>query len=402
MTGNNYIMQPNKSTQPTILILRFSSIGDIVLTTAAFELMKKNLPGVRLVLVTKKTFVSLFEEHPFLDEVIGFEGFNKEFWELIHGFSPCAILDLHNNLRSFRIKLRLWNLPSFSVKKRGLDRWLLVKKLRKMPVDSVAYRYMKSAMELLKSPLGIRLEAEFKEQNQLTTRTSAELKEFFGATNFPETLISPKLPGLTLADFSSVIPTINNKLEDELSGLTLQSILKKYGVLHISATYNTKRIPFKVWEHLLLNQREQLIITGGKEDLENAKALVQLVNNRPENGFSLINAVGKTNLKETAALIQHARWYVGGDTGFTHVAAAYGIPHVVLWGNTSPKLGFKPWLGGKYAVEIQQHMRVNELKCNPCTKLGYHACPQGHFSCMKLQNLQELDSKLQFFRDSNY
>ena len=51
MTGNNYIMQPNKSTQPTILILRFSSIGDIVLTTAAFELMKKNLPGVRLVLV---------------------------------------------------------------------------------------------------------------------------------------------------------------------------------------------------------------------------------------------------------------------------------------------------------------------------------------------------------------
>ena len=63
-------MQPNKSTQPTILILRFSSIGDIVLTTAAFELMKKNLPGVRLVLVTKKTFVSLFEEHPFLDEVI--------------------------------------------------------------------------------------------------------------------------------------------------------------------------------------------------------------------------------------------------------------------------------------------------------------------------------------------
>ena len=97
-----------------------------MLTTAAFELMKKNLPGVRLVLVTKKSFVSLFEEHPFLDEVIGFEGFNKEFWELIYGFSPCAILDLHNNLRSFRIKLTLWNLPSFSVKKRGLDRWFLV------------------------------------------------------------------------------------------------------------------------------------------------------------------------------------------------------------------------------------------------------------------------------------
>ncbi len=393
-------MQPNKSTQPTILILRFSSIGDIVLTTATFELMKKRLPDVRLVLVTKKSFVSLFEEHPFLDEVIGFEGFNKEFWELVHSSSPCAILDLHNNLRSFRIKLTLWNLPSFSVKKRGLDRWLLVKKWRKTSVDSVAYRYIKSAEELLNSPLGIRLEAEFKEQNQLTINTG--LPESIDAANFSEKLESQKLPGLTLADFSSVIPSIQSKLEVELAGLTVQSILGTYGVLHISATYNTKRISFKVWEQLILNRREPLIITGGQEDLENAQALVDMVRKTGNNGFPLINAVGKTNLKETAALIQHARWYVGGDTGFTHVSAAYGVPHIVFWGSTSPELGFTPWLGGKYSAEIQEHMRVDGLKCNPCSKLGYAACPQGHFSCMKMQNLQELEGKLQFFRDRNY
>ncbi len=393
-------MQSDKSQRPTILIVRFSSIGDIVLTTATFELLKKNLPSVRLVLVTKKSFVTLFEEHPFLDEVIGFEGFTKEFWRLVNEVSPSAILDLHNNLRSLRIKIRLWNLPSFSVNKRGLERWLFIKKWRKKPVDSVAFRYLKSTEELLRSPVGVRLGSDINAQKNTPKRIT--LPEFSNVKHSSEKLDSLKLPGLTLGDFSGAITSIDSKLEIELEGSSLQNLVGKYGVLHISATYNTKRIPFKVWEQLIVNQREPLIITGGKEDVENAQALVQVAHHRVENGLPVINAVGKTNLQETAALIQHARWYLGGDTGFTHVAAAYGIPHIVFWGNTSPDLGFIPWLGDKYSADIQEHMRVDRLKCSPCSKLGYYSCPQGHFSCMKLQNLQELESKLQFFRDRNY
>ncbi len=375
--------------KPTILLVRFSSIGDIVLTTAAMAYLKQELPGVRLVLVTKKSFAPLFREHPFLDDVVEFQGFNSGFWRSIAENNPSAILDLHSNIRSLRIKNRYWNLPSFSYNKRGLERWMLIKKWRVKPLDSVVERYLSAVNRLLMSPWGKRL-SSLNVEHVGTAHSGTTVNRQYN---------NLQLPGLSLGDFSSQHWKSVNHSVGESEVLDFELLPKRYGVLHISATYNTKRISFRIWEHIIRNQQEPLVITGGKADMEHAAALMAIANGGLKSLFPLINKVGQTDLQQTACLIKNAGWYVGGDTGFTHVAACYGIPHLVIWGNTSPDLGFVPWLGDAYSLEIQQHMKVEGLACNPCSKLGYAACPQGHFSCMNLQNLQELESKLQFLRD---
>ena len=374
------MMLKSAPASPSLLILRFSSIGDIVLTTAAMEFIKIRWPELRLVLVTKKGFTSMFVEHPFLDQIIEFEGFNGEFWRQVHSVNPKAILDLHNNLRSFRVKLKFWNLPSQSINKRGLDRWLYIKNYRKTGVDSVVNRNIETAFRLLSSAWVQRLNTALFVTMPL---------------NFDEVQVAG-FPGLSMGSFSQRLEELPNEICGVISG-------KNYGVLHISATYNTKRVSLHVWKYILEHRSENLVITGGKEDVLNAEALMALAesSSTDQSPFQVLNLVGKTDLQQTSAVIQQAAWFVGGDTGFTHVAAAYGIPHITVWGNTSPDLGFVTWLGNKYDGEIQQHLEVSGLSCRPCSKLGYNACPQGHFSCMKLQNLQELESKLQFLRDRN-
>lgn len=364
---------------PCLLILRFSSIGDIVLTTAAMEFIKIRWPELRLVLVTKKGFAPMFVEHPYLDQIIEFEVFNGEFWRQVHSVNPKAILDLHNNLRSLRVKLNFWNLPSQSINKRGLDRWLYIKNYRKTGVDSVVQRNIETAYRLLSSAWVQRLNSALFVKMRLNS-------EEIGVAG---------LPGLSMGNYTKRLEELPNEVCEVILG-------KNYGVLHISATYNTKRVSLHVWKYILEHRSENLVITGGKEDVLNAEALMALVeSSKNQSPFDVVNLVGKTDLQQTSAVIQRAIWFVGGDTGFTHVAAAYGIPHITVWGNTSPDLGFATWLGDKYPGEIQQHLEVSGLSCRPCSKLGYNACPQGHFSCMNLQNLQELESKLQFLRDRN-
>lgn len=334
------------------------------------EKIKRECPSARVLLLIKKQYSSLFQDHPFLDEIIGFDGFNAGLWNRLYALNISAILDLHRNSRSFWIKCKFWNVPAVSLDKRGFRRWLLVKKWSKQAVESVVLRYLKATKELL-GVLNIR-----------HTKMDA------GANL--DGLITP---GLSLPDFRHTLEPLKQQ-----DWWTLEK--KRYGVLHISATYNTKRIPAAVWRTIMELQAEDLVITGGPEDARNAQALVDMSENHPgKHGFRTMNAVGKTNLQQTAALVQGAQWFVGGDTGFTHVAAAYGVPHVMVWGNTAPDLGFSTWLGDKFNAEIRQDLRVAGLKCQPCSKLGHDACPEGHFACMKMQNMQELESKLQFLRD---
>jgi heptosyltransferase-2 len=82
---------------------------------------------------------------------------------------------------------------------------------------------------------------------------------------------------------------------------------------------------------------------------------------------------------------------VGGDTGFTHVAAAYNKPLLVIWGSTDPGLGFA---AGNFNNNVL-HLVANDLSCHPCSKLGFDACPKGHFTCMMGYSAQEIKLLLQ-------
>ena len=98
-------------------------------------------------------------------------------------------------------------------------------------------------------------------------------------------------------------------------------------------------------------------------------------------GSRVINACGKLRLNQSADLLRQADRVITHDTGLMHIAAAYAKPIVSIWGNTTPALGMYP-----YVPEGQTENRtleVSGLACRPCSKIGYDACPKGHFRCMR-------------------
>lgn len=352
----------------TLLILRFSSIGDIVLTTSVLRRLKEDYQGVKLVFVTKHSFVGLLPDGV---EVIGFTGFNSDFVARLRGVKADAILDLHANLRTRFIKLMLWNIPSFSLNKQRFGRWLFLKTDRHwIPLKHVVYRYHETVEPLLKYWSGEDYAIGKVEQERHDAEVVANLGRRAALW-----MSSLAVKNLVFAKFG-ISP-------------------KKYGVLHLSATYNTKRIPDFIWEYIIENRTEHLILLGGKEDVDRANRLVA---SAKISDWSILSVVGETTLQESMKIVEEADWFVGGDTGFTHIATAYQVPVLLVWGNTSPDLGFSPWTGSNSLV---YSMQVEELSCNPCSRLGYDSCPKKHFNCMMLQDLRKMDSYLQKMRNND-
>lgn len=336
-------MNPGK----TLLILRLSSIGDVVLTTSVLQRLKRELPGVKLVFVTKKSFSDILPDGI---EVIEFESFNTNFISRLRACKPDAILDLHGNLRTSRIKWLFWDIQSFTIGKQRLARWIYLKThWKKIHLRHAVERYQWVVDELMR---------------------------YWG-----EGVNKGKIDGLWLSK-----KRVKNPLEMGDVG---------YGVLHLSATYNTKKIPNFIWQHIIANRSEPLVLLGGKEDKETANELLKMASN----GWLVTSMVGETSMGESMKIVSEARWFIGGDTGFTHVAAAYGIPHLMVWGNTRPELGFAPFVGEE-VLENQSFWLIAEgVSCAPCSRLGFDECPRKHFHCMMRQDLQKLDSVLQKMRN---
>ena len=124
------------------LIIRLSSIGDIVLTTPVIRSLKKQIPDAEIQYLTKKDFVLLLTENPYIDKVHSFEG------NLLNSISKLRaehidyIIDLHHNLRSQIIKILL-NKPSFSFNKLNLIKWIMVRfKIDLLPGVHIVDRYL--------------------------------------------------------------------------------------------------------------------------------------------------------------------------------------------------------------------------------------------------------------------
>ncbi len=104
-------------------------------------------------------------------------------------------------------------------------------------------------------------------------------------------------------------------------------------------------------------------------------------------GTHIENACGKYPLNGSADLVRQAAVVITHDTGLMHVAAAYRKAIVSVWGNTVPALGMYSYLPD---AEAQVVAEVKGLDCRPCSKIGYASCPQGHFRCMREQDLEQI------------
>ena len=309
------------------LVIRFSSIGDIVLCTPIFRLLKKRFPDSKITFVTKSKFSQIIENNQFVDSILCWD--KPEDRAELFAMQFDAIVDLHSNLRSKLVKMRFWQVPSVSVKKKNFSKLLYtLTKWNCFKVDSIVDR----SIEIL-SPWGIQNDRE----------------------------------GL---DFESV------KIDSEFIKFN------QFMVVVLGGTYATKRIPENKLEELFVKMHKiNAVLIGGKEESEIGARLEAKFADRVQ------SMCGKLGIKESAEVIRLSQVVISGDTGMSHIAAAMGRPLGLIWGNTGSGYGMSPVV--KQGVELKQ-FEVEGLGCWPCSKLGYEACPKGHFKCMEAQNMEEV------------
>ncbi len=308
------------------LIIRFSSIGDIVLTTPVVRCLKEEVEGAVVHYLTKPQYASMLENNPYIDKVHVLKAFDETINELKdEGFD--YIIDLHKSLRSWRFKNRL-KVMDFSFPKLNREKWLMVHfKKNKLPDIHIVDRYF-------------------------------EAVKLFDAVNDGKGLdfFIPEADIVNLKDF------VNYELG-------------KFVAFAIGGQHETKKLPAEKIVEICQNIVHPVILLGGKEDFENGEIIAAACKNT-------INLCGKLNLNQSASVVEQSHFVITHDTGIMHIAAALKKNIVSVWGNTIPQFGMYPYLPGEKSKIYQ----VEGLKCRPCSKIGFSKCPDKHFDCMMKQD----------------
>lgn len=314
-----------------ILIIRFSSIGDIVLTTPVIRCLKQQLPEASIHYCTKNSFKTLLEPNPYIDKLHFLNDSITELAKELRQEDFDWVIDLHNNLRTSILKMKL-GVPSKSFNKLNWEKWLLVNlKINKLPRLHIVDRYMKTVEHLAVNYDGLGLEHFIPEKDTISI---SSLPEHFQ---------------------------------------------KGYEVYAIGGQHETKKLPLPKMKELISKISFPLLVIGGKEDQQNGEELEKY-------GISLgkkvISYCGKVSLHQSASLIQQSQKVYSHDTGMMHIAAAFRKEVVSIWGNTVPEFGMYPFQTKHVSWEVKG------LSCRPCSKIGFDKCPKGHFKCMNEQTLE--------------
>jgi heptosyltransferase-2 len=306
--------------QPTrILIVRFSSIGDIVLTTPIIRCLKNQLEGaVEIDFITKKQFTSLLTHNPHINQVISIEKSVSEVAQTLKHTHYDYILDLHNNLRSRAVKT--YNKAfSFTLNKNNFAKWLYVQTKKELiPVRHVVAR-------------------SFDTVKALSVYDDGEGLDFF----FPP--------------------------QDELNAAILPVKFNAgYVAYAIGGQMQGKILPTDKIIALCKKIKAPVVLLGGAEDRERGNEVKLALE------AQVFNACGVFTLAQSALIAKQSKAIITHDTGMMHIATALGCKVISIWLATTPALGFAPWQPKNESIII-------EADCNkrPTSKLGNRGYKSG-------------------------
>ena len=330
-------MLPNYCILKKILLIRFSSIGDIVLTTPIVRCIKQQLPEVELHVLTKSSYRSIYAANPNIDKVFELQGNMKELISQLRKERYDFVVDLHKNWRSLRVRMAL-HCPSSSFPKLDFRKFLYTKlKIGKLPRIHIVDRY-------------------FRAVKKLGVRNDGRGLDFF--FNEGDVMHYEDIPESFHDGFVAIV----------IGGQHATKILPEDKVVEVCDALDYP-----------------VILVGGPEDAARGERIKEKV------GTYVGNSCGTLTLGQSASLLELADAVITNDTGMMHIAAALRKPIVSVWGNTVPEFGMYPYLpqGMKPAAIIEN----KGLKCRPCDKLGYAKCPKGHFNCMNSLDAVEIAEK---------
>ncbi|WP_183562658.1 glycosyltransferase family 9 protein [Mucilaginibacter sp. SP1R1] len=305
-----------------ILVIRFSSMGDIIYTTPVVRCLKKQIPGAEVHFLTKPAFKYIYDNNPYVDKLLILKSTLSATIAEIKSEQYDYIIDLHNNLRTAIIKLRT-GIRSSTYQKQPIKKWLSLKfKLKLIAPTHLVDRYLKTV-------------------------------QFLGVVNDGQPI-----------DYYI-------KASHQLSKLLPPAHQKQYIAFVIGATHFTKRMPNSKIISICRQLNYPVVLLGGNDVKDNGNIIADAA------GPSVYNACGITTLDESVYLVSQAKSIIGFDTGLTHIAEAFNKPIVSVWGGTVPDLlGVQPYMVKEVLVA------GIELSCRPCSKFGLEKCPLGHFKCM--------------------
>ncbi len=331
-----------------LLFIRFSSIGDIVFTTPAIRAAKEQLPGVEIHFLTKASMKSVTEANPYIDHFHYLENDLSKTIDKLKSIGFDYVIDLHKNFRTYKIK-RALGFPSLAYKKLSWQKMLLTKlHFNFMPVRHISDRCVDTL-----APLGV-------------------INDGKGLDYFVPSQISLN---------SSTIPATHKD---------------GYIALVIGASFATKKLPIEKLRTLCTQLKYPIVLVGGKEDTFEGDQVASV------DARKVFNACGKFSLHESALIVQQSKTVISHDTGFLYIACAYHKKTVAIWGATSPALQVEPYYpaldlnsnGARArASEMYYNSIVPYLSCQPCSNYGTKQCPQGHFACMRQQDISMIAAK---------
>ncbi len=322
-----------------ILIIRLSSIGDIILTTPLLRQLRAKFPATQIDFLVRREYAELLRSNPHLSNILEIDvhqkGSLRTMKRKIRRANYTAVLDLHRNFRSVWLT-RFYGHPQvFKIQKNRFLRHLLVNykinlypKFYKKPL-SVAEKYLRAAapfnLDLHDTRLELFLPAEI--QNRTRKQWPALSEQGFLA------IIAPGARHFTKRWLPEYYVTIIRKIHDQLGWKT--------------------------------------VLVGGPEEIKTCVEIQQHA------GTHLTkNLAGQLTLSETLGFIQNARLFISNDSGLMHAAAAFQVPQIAIFGSTTRELGFFP-LNPRAVIAENKG-----LPCRPCSHIGKAACPKKHFKCM--------------------
>lgn len=320
-----------------VLVIRLSSLGDVVLATPVVELLKKHHPDAEVDFLVKREYSELLQGNKNISRIISFDskGTHKGLKGLLaivgelkeEGYT--YLVDLHGNLRSRIITGLLANSKTLRYKKQVLQRRMLLWGLEPPTIHTVkAYCSSLSSLDV---------EIDF----------------------IP-------LPSIRISQEEDDVASGLLRTFEISDGLLLTG-------LNPGAKWATKRWTeegfVEVGKKAISELGGKVLLFGGPDEKGLCERIAGSI------GEGALSVAGKTGLKEAAALIKRCNVFVTNDSGPMHIATAVGTPVVAIFGPTVQGFGFSP-LGKSVVVE-------KELKCRPCSLHGSERCPKGHFECMK-------------------
>ena len=301
-----------------ILVVRFSSIGDIVLTTPVVRMLKNQL-NTEVHFLTKAPFVSLLKNNPYVDSIFQIDKSINEVISDLKKENYDYVIDLHSNLRTQILKLKL-GVTAKSFNKLNWEKFFLTNfKTNILPDVHIVDRYLDTV-------------------------------KFLGITNDNKGL------DFFLSDADKV---------------DLAEFQKDYIAFVIGGQHATKILPTAKIISICNKLNKAVLLIGGPNDIERGDEISK--------ASSAINTCGDYSLLQSAFLIKNSAYVISHDTGMMHIAAAFKKKIYSVWGNTIPEFGMYPYLSDENSKLIE----VKDLSCRPCSKIGYDKCPKGHFKCMQ-------------------